>query len=87
MVVLGGMGNIGGVILGAVLLIVMPEKLRFFSDYRLLIFGIALILMMRFRPEGLIPSARRRREFRSGEGSSMGATPGSAAATAPAAGG
>ena len=84
MVVLGGMGNIGGVILGAVLLIVLPEKLRFFADYRLLLFGAALVLMMRFRPEGLIPSARRRREFREGVGSSMGATPGSGAIASPA---
>jgi len=86
MVVLGGMGNLGGVILGAILLVVMPEKLRFFQDQRLLLFGAALILMMRFRPEGLIPSARRRREFRSGTGSAMGAAPGSDAASAPAAG-
>jgi branched-chain amino acid transport system permease protein len=85
MVVLGGMGNLGGVMLGAVLLIVLPEKLRFFQDQRLLLFGAALILMMRFRPEGLIPSSRRRREFKEGEGSALGAVPGSAA-MAPAAG-
>lgn len=86
MVVLGGMGNISGVILGAVLLVVMPEKLRFFQDQRLLLFGLALILMMRFRPEGLLPSSRRRLELKEGEGSAMGAAPGSAAATVPAAG-
>lgn len=79
MVVLGGMGNLGGVILGALLLVVLPEKLRFFQEQRLLLFGAALILMMRFRPEGIIPSSRRRREFREGEGSAMGPAPGSGA--------
>ncbi len=62
-VVLGGMGTIGGVILGAVLLKLMPEKLRFINEYRLLIFGVLLVLMMRFRPEGLIPAKRRQLEF------------------------
>jgi branched-subunit amino acid transport system permease len=50
MVVLGGMGNLGGVILGAVILVVMPKKLRFFQDQRLLLFGAALILMIRSGP-------------------------------------
>lgn len=59
-VVLGGMGSVGGVILGATLLKLLPEKLRFFSEYRLLIFGLLLVLMMRFRPEGMIPSNRTR---------------------------
>lgn len=62
-VVLGGMGTIGGVILGAVLLKLMPEKLRFVNDYRLLLFGLLLVLMMRFRPEGLLPSSRRQLEL------------------------
>jgi len=64
MVVLGGMGNATGVALGAVLLIALPEKLRFVSDYRFLIFGAILMLMMRFRPEGLLPEQRRRRELK-----------------------
>jgi branched-chain amino acid transport system permease protein len=63
MVVLGGMGNATGVALGAVLLIALPEKLRFVSDYRFLLFGAILMVMMRFRPEGLIPEQRRRREL------------------------
>lgn len=62
-VVLGGMGTVGGVIIGAVVLKLLPEKLRFFSEYRLLIFGLLLVLMMRFRPEGLVPSGRRKLEF------------------------
>jgi branched-chain amino acid transport system permease protein len=64
MVVLGGLGNPPGVILGALILTFLPEKLREFSDIRFLVFGFALILIMRFRPEGLLPSARRRRELR-----------------------
>ena len=62
-IVLGGMGSIPGVILGSTLLIMLPEKLRFFSDYRLLLFGLTLVLVMRFRPEGLLPSRRRQREL------------------------
>lgn len=62
-VVLGGMGTIGGVLVGAVILKLLPEKLRFFSEYRLLLFGLLLVLMMRFRPEGLIASKRRKLEF------------------------
>jgi branched-chain amino acid transport system permease protein len=62
-IVLGGMGTVTGVILGATMLRLFPEKFRFFDNYRLLIFGAALILVMRFRPEGLVPSARRAREF------------------------
>jgi branched-chain amino acid transport system permease protein len=59
-VVLGGMGSILGIILGAVVLILMPEYLRAFSEYRLLIFGAALVLMMVFRPGGIITAKRKR---------------------------
>ncbi len=62
-VILGGMGSIPGAVLGASLLFVLPEKLREFADYRLLIFGVALILIMRFRPHGLIPDRHRRAEL------------------------
>jgi branched-chain amino acid transport system permease protein len=62
-VILGGMGSIPGAVLGASLLFVLPEKLREFSDYRLLFFGIALILIMRFRPHGLVPDKHRRAEL------------------------
>ncbi|RSM79393.1 branched-chain amino acid ABC transporter permease [Kibdelosporangium aridum] len=62
-VILGGMGSIPGAVLGASLLFVLPEKLRAFSDYRLLLFGLALILIMRFRPQGLIPDRHRRAEL------------------------
>lgn len=62
-VVLGGMGTIVGVLIGAVLLRLMPEKLRFVDEYRLLIFGALLVVMMRFRPEGLVASRQRQLEF------------------------
>jgi branched-chain amino acid transport system permease protein len=79
MVVLGGMGNIRGVILGAVLLAFVPDILRWTVEplqhallgrqliepevIRMLIFGLALVLVMRFRPAGLLPSAVRKREL------------------------
>jgi branched-chain amino acid transport system permease protein len=62
-VVLGGMGTVPGAVLGAALLFTLPEKLREFADYRLLMFGIALILIMRFRPQGLVPDKHRRAEL------------------------
>jgi branched-chain amino acid transport system permease protein len=79
MVVLGGMGNIWGVIAGAVLLSFMPELLRYTVEpvqkalfgkllvdpevLRMLVFGVALVLTMRFRPAGLWPETRHRREL------------------------
>jgi branched-chain amino acid transport system permease protein len=54
MVVLGGMGSIPGIILGAFLLITLPEVFRDFQDFRMLGFGAALVLMMVFRPQGLL---------------------------------
>lgn len=62
-VVLGGMGTVVGVLLGATIVKLLPEKLRFFSDYRLLLFGLLLIVMMRYRPEGIIASKRRQLEL------------------------
>jgi branched-chain amino acid transport system permease protein len=63
MVVLGGMGSIPGVILGAVVLYLMPEGLREFQQYRMLIFGGAMVLMMVFRPQGFIGTKRRKIEL------------------------
>lgn len=54
-IVLGGIGRLPGVVLGAVLVIFLPEVMRSFSDWRLLIFGILLVVMMIFRPQGLWP--------------------------------
>jgi len=54
MVVLGGMGSIPGAILGAIVLVVSPELLRFLQDYRMVIYGGVLIVMMLLRPQGLL---------------------------------
>lgn len=62
-VILGGMGTVPGAVLGAALLFALPEKLREFSEYRLLLFGLALVLIMRFRPQGLVPDRHRRAEL------------------------
>jgi branched-chain amino acid transport system permease protein len=62
-VVLGGMGSIVGVICGAFILILLPEYLRAFSEYRMLIFGGVLVLMMVFRPGGLISDVRKVYKF------------------------
>ena len=62
-VVLGGMGSVVGVILGALVLILLPEYLRAFSEYRMLVFGAALVLMMVFRPGGIISNVRRTYKF------------------------
>src|SRR5574337_1695521 len=59
MVVLGGMGSVPGVILGAALLVILPEMMRQFALYRMLIFGGAMVVMMVLRPQGLIASPRR----------------------------
>ncbi len=59
MVVLGGMGSIGGVVLAAFLLALLPEYLRAFSEYRMLLFGLLMVLMMIFRPQGMMPPGKR----------------------------
>lgn len=59
MVVLGGMGSISGVIIAAVILIMAPEYLRAFSEYRMLIFGAIMVLMMIFRPQGIVSGEKR----------------------------
>ncbi len=58
-VVLGGMGSIAGVVIAALILILLPESLRFMADYRWLVFGAVLVIMMVFRPGGLISDDRR----------------------------
>jgi branched-chain amino acid transport system permease protein len=63
MVVIGGMGSIPGAILGAALVALLPEVFRSFSDYRFFVFGFALVVVMAFRPQGLLPSKRRRLEL------------------------
>jgi branched-chain amino acid transport system permease protein len=65
-VVLGGMGSILGVILGAFVLILLPEYLRAFSEYRMLIFGVVMVVMMVFRPGGIVSEVRRTYQFKEG---------------------
>jgi branched-chain amino acid transport system permease protein len=67
-VVLGGAGNIPGVILGAFLVAWLPEVSRGFSQYRVLVFGAALVVLMIFRPQGIWPSKVRAAELSEGEG-------------------
>ena len=55
LIILGGLGNQYGVILGAMALIALPDILRGFSDYRMIIFGLLLIVMMILRPQGFLP--------------------------------
>lgn len=63
-VVLGGMGSQVGVILAAVLLTVLPELAREFAEYRMLMFGLVMVLMMMWRPQGLLPMKRPHVELR-----------------------
>jgi len=67
MVVLGGMGNIWGSIVGAGVIVIVPEVIRraipSFQQYRFLVFGAVLVVVMIFRPQGLIPSRRRAMEL------------------------
>ena len=62
-VVLGGMGSIVGVIVGAFVLILLPEYLRFLSEYRILAFGAVLVVMMVFRPGGIVETVRRTYQY------------------------
>ena len=67
-VVLGGMGSIVGVVAAALILILLPEYLRAFSDLRMLLFGAIMVVMMIFRPRGIAGSVRRAYRFDTGEG-------------------
>jgi branched-chain amino acid transport system permease protein len=62
-VVLGGMGSIVGVVIGALILILLPEYLRALSEYRMLAFGAVLVMMMVFRPQGMIGALRKTYKF------------------------
>jgi branched-chain amino acid transport system permease protein len=82
LIILGGLGSIPGVVLGALVLIGLPGVLSQFEEYRLLIYGGALIAIMLLRPQGLVPNVRRMRELREDEVSQdewakeeLGATP------------
>jgi branched-chain amino acid transport system permease protein len=66
-IIVGGMGSVPGVTLGALVLIVLPNLLREFSEFQFLFYGVLLIAMMLKRPEGFIPSQRRAQELHSEE--------------------
>lgn len=66
-IIVGGMGSVPGVTVGALVLIALPNLLREFSEYQFLFYGVLLIGMMLFRPEGLIPSKRRAQELHTEE--------------------
>jgi branched-chain amino acid transport system permease protein len=64
LIIVGGMGSLPGVVVGALILVGLPELLREFAEYRLLMYGALLIVMMLARPEGFWPEETRRRELR-----------------------
>jgi branched-chain amino acid transport system permease protein len=63
LIIVGGMGSIPGVFVGALLLVGLPELLREFAEYRLFIYGALLVVMMQVRPEGFWPEATHKREL------------------------
>lgn len=67
LLIIGGIGSLPGVVAGAVALVGIPELLREFTEFRLLIYGAALIVMMLVRPQGLLPSRRRGIDIRAEE--------------------
>jgi branched-chain amino acid transport system permease protein len=77
LIIVGGMGSIPGVLVGAIALVGLPELLREFAEYRLLVYGAALVAMMLLRPEGLWPEALRRRELHEGESAETESSSGS----------
>lgn len=66
LIIVGGLGSLGGVIIGAFVLIGLPEILREFGEYRFLLYGAVIVVMMRLKPEGLWPAQARRRETTNG---------------------
>ncbi|MFF2776199.1 branched-chain amino acid ABC transporter permease [Streptomyces sp. NPDC058052] len=79
-VVLGGMGTMSGPLVGAALLFLIPNKLQFMGEYQLFAFGVALVLIMRFRPEGIVADKRRQLEFHEHDEQPAAATPAKAGA-------
>ena len=60
MVILGGMDNILGIIIGTIILSILPEKMRVITEYRVFLYGILLIVIPMFRPGGLLPFKPRK---------------------------
>jgi branched-chain amino acid transport system permease protein len=67
LIILGGMGSLWGVVVGALALVGLPELLREFGEYRFLVYGAVLVAMMLYRPEGLLPAAAQKRELHAEE--------------------
>ena len=67
LIIIGGMGSLPGVVVGAFVLVGLPELLREFAEFRLLMYGALLVVMMLAKPEGFWPSAIRRRELHGDE--------------------
>ena len=67
LIIVGGLGSIPGVVVGALILVGLPELLREFTEYRLLMYGILLIIMMLYKPEGFLPEETHKRELRGEE--------------------
>ena len=67
LVILGGIGSIPGVLVGALVLVGLPGLLREFEEYRFLAYGAAIVAVMILRPEGLVPNVRRSRELKDEE--------------------
>lgn len=82
LIIIGGMGSIPGVVIGALALVGLPDLLREFAEYRLLVYGAVLVAMMLLRPEGLLPEARRRLELHEEEAPEEIETASPAASTA-----
>jgi branched-chain amino acid transport system permease protein len=80
-IIVGGLGSIPGVVVGMIILVGLPELLREFTEYRFLLYGILLIVVMLVRPEGFLPEATRKRELHSDE---PGMAPADAAPLEPA---
>ena len=75
LIIVGGMGSLPGVVVGAAALIGLPELLREFGEYRFLFYGAAIVVMTRLKPQGLWPSAARRREMQTDEDETVPAVP------------
>lgn len=75
LIIVGGMGSLPGVVVGAAALIGLPELLREFGEYRFLFYGAVIVVMTRLKPQGLWPSAARRREMQVDEEEAVPAAP------------
>ena len=80
-IIVGGLGSIPGVVVGMLILVGLPELLREFTEFRFLMYGILLIVVMLVKPEGFLPEATRKRELHSDE---PGMSPADAAPMEPA---